>query len=211
MCLKQWFQRYPALGALCCCSSVLWLSLHFRVAQKSIFSSFCKFPISTAPRPELLLCKLLAHFSKKPCCRTIGFQTIWAPYARVSVAMRYLRDFFSKLLVFGDRDKFHVIFTTPNFRIFKRAARYANRAEIEPGPRDFKKRKIGLLSCRFIAVFQVFALFFGKTNCRSMDLQTLAAPIGRVSCSRTELKTVLHIEDIFCSKCRAVCKLFAFF
>ena len=78
--------------------------------------------------------------------------------------------FFSKLLVFGDRDKFHVIFTTPNFRIFKRAARYANRAEIEPGPRDFKKRKIGLLSCRFIAVFSVFALFSEKTNCRSTDL-----------------------------------------
>ena len=71
---------------------------------------------------------------------------------------------FSKLLVFGDRGKFHVIFTTPNFRIFKRAARYANRAEIEPGPRDFKKRKIGLLSCRFIAVFSVFALFSEKNK-----------------------------------------------
>ena len=70
--------------------------------------------------------------------------------------------FFSKLLVFGDREKFHVIFTTPNSRIFKRAARYANRAEIDPGPRDFKKRKIGLLSCRFIAVFSVFAFFRGK-------------------------------------------------
>ena len=79
--------------------------------------------------------------------------------------------FFSKLLVFGDRDKFHVIFTTPNFRIFKRAARYANRAEIDPGPRDSQKRKIGLPICRNIAVFSVFALFFGKkTNCRSMDL-----------------------------------------
>ena len=118
--------------------------------------------------------------------------------------------FFSKLLVFGDRDKFHVIFTTPNFRIFKRAARYANRAEIEPGPRDFQKRKIGLPSCRFIAVFFGFRIFWKKTNCRTMDLQTHAAPIARVSCSRTELKTVLHIEDIFCSKCRAVCKLFAF-
>ena len=71
---------------------------------------------------------------------------------------------FSKLLVFGDRDESHVIFTTPIFRIFKRAARYANRAEIDPGPRDFQKRKIGLLSCRFIAVFSVFAFFFGKNK-----------------------------------------------
>ena len=70
--------------------------------------------------------------------------------------------FFSKLLVFGVRDKFHAIFTTPNFRIFKLAARYANRAEIDPGPRDFQKRKIGLPSCRFIVVFSVLALFFGK-------------------------------------------------
>ena len=70
--------------------------------------------------------------------------------------MRYLRDFFSKLLVFGDRDKFHAIFTTPNFRIFKLAARYTDRAEIDPGPRDLQKRKIGLPSCRFIVVFSVF-------------------------------------------------------
>ena len=92
--LKTMVSEVSPTGLVCCCSSVLWLSLHFRVAQKSIFSSFCKFPISTAPRPELLLCKLLAHFSKKPCCRTMGFETIWAPYALVSVAMRYLRGFF---------------------------------------------------------------------------------------------------------------------
>ena len=72
--------------------------------------------------------------------------------------------FFSKLLVFGIRDKIRVIFTTPNFRIFKLAARYANRAEMDPGPRDFQKRKIGLPSCGFIAVFSVFALFFGKNK-----------------------------------------------
>ena len=78
--------------------------------------------------------------------------------------------FFSKLLVFGIRDKFHVIFTTPNFRIFKLAARYANRAEMDPGPRDFQKRRIGLPSCEFIAVFSVFALFSEKANCRSMVL-----------------------------------------
>ena len=105
---------------------------------------------------------------------------------------------FSKLLVFEDHDKFHVIFTTPNFRIFKQAARYANRAEIDPGPRDSQKRKIGLPICRNIAVFSVFAFFSEKTNCRAMALQTLAAPIARVSCRTTELKTVLHIEDIFC-------------
>ena len=126
--------------------------------------------------------------------------------------MRYLRGFFfKKLLVFGVRDKFHVIFTTPNFRIFKLAARYANRAEIDPGPRDFQKRKIGLPSCRNIVVFSVFVLFSETTNCRTMDLQTLAAPIARVSCRTTELKTVLHIEDIFCSKCSAVCKFIVFF
>ena len=119
--------------------------------------------------------------------------------------------FFSKLLVFGVRDKFHVIFTTPNFRIFKSAARYANRAEIDPGPRDSQKRKIGLPSCRNIVVFSVFALFSEKTNCRTMDLQTLAAPIARVSYRTTELKTVLHIEYIFCSKCSAVYKLIAKF
>ena len=78
--------------------------------------------------------------------------------------------FFSKLLVFGVRDKFHAIFTTPNFRILKSAARYADRAEIDPGPRDSQKRKIGLPSCRNIVVFSVFALFSEKTNCRSMDL-----------------------------------------
>ena len=70
--------------------------------------------------------------------------------------------FFSKLLVFGDRDKFHVVFTTPNLRIFNRAARYANRAEIDPGPRDSQKRKIGLPICRNIAVFSVFAFFRKK-------------------------------------------------
>ena len=119
--------------------------------------------------------------------------------------------FFSKLLVFGVRDKFHAIFTTPNFRIFKSAARYADRAEIDPGPRDSQKRKIGLPICRNIAVFSVFAFFSEKTNCRAMALQTLAAPIARVSCRTTELKTVLHIEYIFCSKCSAVCKLIAIF
>ena len=67
--------------------------------------------------------------------------------------------FFSKLLVFGVRDKFHVIFTTPNFRIFKSAARYADRAEIDPGPRDSQKRKIGLPICRNIDVFSFFAFF----------------------------------------------------
>ena len=105
--------------------------------------------------------------------------------------------FFSKLLVFGVRDKFHAIFTTPNFRILKSAARYADRAEIDPGPRDSQKRKIGLPICRNIAVFSVFAFFSEKTNCRAMALQTLAAPIARVSCRTTELKTVLHIEYIF--------------
>ena len=119
--------------------------------------------------------------------------------------------FFSKLPVFGVRDKFHAIFTTPNFRIFKLAARCANRAEIDPGPRDSQKRKIGLPSCRNIVIFSVFALFSETTNCRTMVLQTLAAPIARVSCSTTESKTVLHNPDIFCSKCRAVCKLFAIF
>ena len=49
----------------CCCSSVLRLALLFRVAQKSIFSSFSKPPISTAPRPELIFDALVAHFSKK--------------------------------------------------------------------------------------------------------------------------------------------------
>ena len=72
--------------------------------------------------------------------------------------------FFSKLLVFGVRDKFHAIFTTPNFRILKSAARYADRAEIDPGPRDSQKRKIGLPSCRNIDVFSVFAFFFGKNK-----------------------------------------------
>ena len=72
--------------------------------------------------------------------------------------------FFSKLLVFGIRDKFHVIFTTPNFRIFKLAARYANRAEMDPGPRDFQKRQIGLPICRNIAVFFGFHIFFGKNK-----------------------------------------------
>lgn len=162
MCLKQWFQRYHRRGVTCCCSSVLRLALLFRVAQKSIFSSFAKFPKTTAPRPELLFYMLAAHFWKKPCCRSKGFWTNWAPYARVSVAMRYLRDFFSKLLVFGDRDKYQVIFTTPNLRIFKSAARYANRSEIDPGPRDTQKRKIGLCSCRNIVVSLGFALFFGK-------------------------------------------------
>ena len=118
--------------------------------------------------------------------------------------------FFSKLLVFGVRDKFHAIFTTPNLRILKSAARYADRAEIDPGPRDSQKRKIGLPILRNIDVFSVFAIFFRKkTNCRAMALQTLAAPIARVSCRTTELKTVLHIEYIFRSKCRAVCKLIA--
>ena len=78
--------------------------------------------------------------------------------------------FFSKLLVFGVRDKFHAIFTTPNFRIFKFAARYANRAEMDPGSHDFQKRRIGLPSCEFIAVFSVFALFSAKINCRSIVL-----------------------------------------
>ena len=78
--------------------------------------------------------------------------------------------FFSKLLVFGIRDKVHVIFTTPSFRIFKFAARYANRAEMDPGPRDSQKRRIGLPSCEFIAVFSVFAFFSEKANCRSMVL-----------------------------------------
>ena len=55
-----------------------------------------------------------------------------------------------------------MIFTTPNFRLFKLAARYANRAEIDPGPRDFQKRKIGLPSYRFIVVFPGFALFSEK-------------------------------------------------
>ena len=72
--------------------------------------------------------------------------------------------FFSKLLVFGVRDKFHVIFTTPNFRILKSAARYADRAEIDPGPRDSQKRKIGLPSCRFLVVFFGFRTFFGKNK-----------------------------------------------
>ena len=72
--------------------------------------------------------------------------------------------FFSKLLVFGVRDKFHVIFITPNFRIFKSAARYADRPEIDPGPRDSQKRKIGLPSCRNIAVFSVFTLFSEKNK-----------------------------------------------
>ena len=78
--------------------------------------------------------------------------------------------FFSKLLVFGIRDKVHVIFTTPSFWVFKFAARYANRAEMDPGPRDFQKRKVGLPSCEFFAVFSVFTLFSEKTNCRSMVL-----------------------------------------
>ena len=69
---------------------------------------------------------------------------------------------FSKLLVFGVRDKFHAIFTTPNFRILKSAARYADRAEIDPGPRDSQKRKIGLPICRNIDVFSVFAFFRKK-------------------------------------------------
>ena len=72
--------------------------------------------------------------------------------------------FFSKLLVFGVRDKFHAIFTTPNFRILKSAARYADRAEIDPGPRDSQKRKIGLPICRNIDVFSFFAFFFRKNQ-----------------------------------------------
>ena len=117
--------------------------------------------------------------------------------------------FFSKLLVFGVCDKFHAFFTTPSFRILKSADRYADRAEIDPGPRDSQKRKIGLPICRNIDVFSFFAFFSQKSNCRAMALQTLAAPIARVSCRTTELKTVLHIEYIFRSKCRAVCKLIA--
>ena len=70
--------------------------------------------------------------------------------------------FFSKLLVFGVRDKFHAFFTTPSFRILKSAARYADRAEIDPGPRDSQKRKIGLPICRNIDVFSVFAFFRKK-------------------------------------------------
>ena len=119
--------------------------------------------------------------------------------------------FFSKLLVFGVRDKFHAIFTTPNFRILKSAARYADRAEIDPDPAIPKNAKLAYLSVEILTFFRFSHFFSEKTNCRAMALQTLAAPIARVSCRTTELKTVLHIEYIFCSKCSAVCKLIAFF
>ena len=94
MCLKPWFQHYPRRVMSCCCSSVLRQVCFCASLKNRILRFFFNPPKGTAPRPELLFDVLVAHFSKKPCCPTIGFQTNWAPYARVSVAMRYLRDCF---------------------------------------------------------------------------------------------------------------------
>ena len=102
----------------------------FRAAKNLNFPSFCKLPITTAPRPGGSFGALAADFSKSCVCRTSGLRLLGSPSAGASVVVASRKDYIADgvftffvhwpclrfLLIFATN--FQLIFVFPDFVFF---------------------------------------------------------------------------------------------
>ena len=118
------FVRYVGI------SCIIWHVCFFRAAKNLNFPSFCKLPVSTAPRPGGSFGALAADFSKSCVCRTSDLRLLGSPSAGASVVLASRKDYIAEgvftffvhwqclrfLLIFATN--LQLIFVFPDFVFF---------------------------------------------------------------------------------------------